>query len=158
MSILVINSGSSSLKFHLFEGESLESRVSGSIDRAEDDDSASVSIRYPGKGKSSKEEKIPGYWAAIKRILRLLEKEICGIAAIGHRIVHGGARFCDNVLVEKKDYYRYERSAGSFTRSFQLPEDVQSDKAKAKFKDGVLEIKIPMTEEAKKKEKKLEIE
>lgn len=60
--------------------------------------------------------------------------------------------------VEKKDYYRFERSFGSFKRSFALPSEVQSDKAKASFKNGVLEIKIPKSEEAKKKEKKIEIE
>ena len=60
--------------------------------------------------------------------------------------------------VEKKDYYRYESSYGSFNRSFSLPAEVQAEKASAKFKDGVLEIRIPKTEEAKKKEKKLMIE
>jgi len=60
--------------------------------------------------------------------------------------------------VEKKDYYRFERSFGSFSRSFRLPKDVQADKAKATFKDGVLELKVPKTEEAKKKEKKVPIE
>ena len=60
--------------------------------------------------------------------------------------------------VEKKDYYRFERSFGSFSRSFRLPKDVQADKAKAIFKDGVLELKVPKTEEAKKKEKKVPIE
>lgn len=60
--------------------------------------------------------------------------------------------------VEKKNYYRFERSYGSFCRSFLLPKEVQTDKAKAKFKDGVLEIKIPVTEEAKKREKKIPIE
>ena len=60
--------------------------------------------------------------------------------------------------VEKKDYYRLERSFGSFSRSFRLPKDVQADKAKATFKDGVLELKVPKTEEAKKKEKKVPIE
>lgn len=60
--------------------------------------------------------------------------------------------------VEKKDYYRLERSYGSFTRSFRLPKEIQTDKAKATFKDGVLEIKVPKTEEAKKKEKKIPIE
>ena len=53
--------------------------------------------------------------------------------------------------VEKKDYYRLERSYGSFTRSFRLPKEVQTDKAKATFKDGVLEVKVPKSEEAKKK-------
>ena len=60
--------------------------------------------------------------------------------------------------IEKKDYYRVERSYGSFTRSFRLPKEVQSDKAKASFKDGVLEIRVPKTEEAMKKEKKVTIE
>ncbi|NOY65353.1 MAG: Hsp20/alpha crystallin family protein [Nitrospirae bacterium] len=59
--------------------------------------------------------------------------------------------------VEKKNYYRYERSFGSFTRSFRLPVDVQTDKAKATFKDGILEIRIPKTEEAKQRARKLEI-
>ena len=59
---------------------------------------------------------------------------------------------------EKKDYYWEERSYGSFVRSFQLPAEVQTDKASAKFKDGVLEIKIPKTEAAKKKEKKVTVE
>ena len=60
--------------------------------------------------------------------------------------------------VEKKDYHSIERSYGSFKRSFSLPSQVQTEKASAKFKDGVLEIKIPKTEEAKKKEKKVMIE
>lgn len=60
--------------------------------------------------------------------------------------------------VEKKNYFRVERSYGSFARTFRLPKEVQTDKAKANFKDGVLEIRIPKTEEAKKKEKKVQIE
>jgi len=60
--------------------------------------------------------------------------------------------------VEKKDYYSLERSYGSFKRSFSLPAEVQTEKASAKFKDGVLEIRVPKTEEAKKKEKKVTIE
>jgi len=53
--------------------------------------------------------------------------------------------------VEKKDYHRIERRYGSFSRSFRLPEDVNGNKAKASFKDGVLEIRIPRSKEAKKK-------
>jgi HSP20 family protein len=60
--------------------------------------------------------------------------------------------------IEKKDYYRLESSYGSFTRTIDLPAEVQTDKAKAKFKDGILEIRAPLTEEAKKKEKKVPIE
>ena len=60
--------------------------------------------------------------------------------------------------VEKKNYHSIERSYGSFKRSFTLPSEVETEKASAKFKDGVLEIRIPKTEEAKKKEKKIVIE
>jgi len=60
--------------------------------------------------------------------------------------------------IEKKNYYRLERSFGSFSRSFNLPAEVQTDKAKAQFKDGILEVRVPKTEEAKQKEKKVSIE
>jgi HSP20 family protein len=60
--------------------------------------------------------------------------------------------------VKKKDYYRCESSYGSFTRTFTLPSEVQTEKVKSKMKDGVLEIRIPKTEEAKKKEVKVKIE
>ncbi|HVN94803.1 MAG TPA: Hsp20/alpha crystallin family protein [Syntrophorhabdaceae bacterium] len=60
--------------------------------------------------------------------------------------------------VKKKDYYHYESSYGSFSRTFNLPAKVQSDKAKTKIKDGILEIRIPKTEEAKKKEVKVKVE
>ncbi|MBZ0158034.1 MAG: Hsp20/alpha crystallin family protein [Alphaproteobacteria bacterium] len=60
--------------------------------------------------------------------------------------------------IEKKNYYRVERSYGSFSRSFHIPSEVQTDQAKAQFKDGILEIRVPKTEEAKKKPKKIPIE
>lgn len=60
--------------------------------------------------------------------------------------------------VEKKNYYWEEPSSGSFSRSFQLPPEVQTDKVEVKFEDGVLEVKIPKTEEAKNREKKMKVE
>jgi len=60
--------------------------------------------------------------------------------------------------VEKKDYYRLERSVGSFERRISLPSGIETEKTKAAFKDGVLEIRIPKTEEARKKERKIKIE
>jgi HSP20 family protein len=52
--------------------------------------------------------------------------------------------------VEKKDYYRVERSCGSFSRTVALPAEVKTGQAKATFKNGVLEMRIPKKEEAKK--------
>jgi len=59
--------------------------------------------------------------------------------------------------VEKKNYYRWESSYGSFARTFTLPSEVQTDKVQTQFKDGVLEVRIPKTEEAIKKVKKVKI-
>ncbi|MFP7754150.1 Hsp20/alpha crystallin family protein [Thermodesulfobacteriota bacterium B35] len=57
--------------------------------------------------------------------------------------------------VDKENYHRIERRYGSFSRSFRLPDNVNAGKAKAEFKDGVLEVRIPKTKESKKK--KIEI-
>ncbi len=75
----------------------------------------------------------------------------------------------DNVLTlkgEKKqekeerdaNYHRIERSYGSFCRSFQLPTSVKTDKIKANYKDGVLNITLPKTEEVKPKEIPISVE
>ena len=53
--------------------------------------------------------------------------------------------------IKEGDYYCSERSFGSFSRSIDLPSDVKADHVKASFKDGVLEIRLPKTEEAKKR-------
>jgi HSP20 family protein len=48
---------------------------------------------------------------------------------------------------KEESYHRVERSYGSFTRSFSLPTKVKADAIEAAFKDGVLTVKIPKTEE-----------
>ena len=50
-----------------------------------------------------------------------------------------------------KKYHRIERSYGSFTRSFTLPEAVKADKVAAEFKDGLLHVRLPKDESAKPK-------
>lgn len=44
---------------------------------------------------------------------------------------------------EKGDYYRCEISRGAYSRTVMLPAEVADDKARAKFKDGVLELTLP---------------
>ncbi len=56
-----------------------------------------------------------------------------------------------------KNYYRMERSYGSFSRTIPLPTGIDSEKASAVFKKGVLTITIPKTEEAKAKIKKIKV-
>ena len=48
--------------------------------------------------------------------------------------------------------YRAERFFGKFRRALTLPKPVQSDKAKATYKDGILTVTLPKTEEAKPKQ------
>ena len=60
--------------------------------------------------------------------------------------------------IEEEDYFRCERSYGSFVRSVELPTGVQADKVKASFKNGILEVRLPKTEEAKTKEIKVKVE
>ena len=60
--------------------------------------------------------------------------------------------------IKEEAYSFSERSYGSFSRSLHLPCAVESDKAKATFKNGILEVKLPKTEEAKKRHKKVKIE
>jgi len=53
---------------------------------------------------------------------------------------------------EKADVYRAERFVGRFQRALTLPSPVAVDKIKAQYKDGVLTITLPKTEEAKPKQ------
>lgn len=57
---------------------------------------------------------------------------------------------------EKGDYYRCEISRGSYSRTLPLPAEVDDEKAKANFKDGVLELTLPKVEKAKKRTIKVE--
>jgi HSP20 family protein len=59
--------------------------------------------------------------------------------------------------VKEEDYYRCERTYGAFSRSIDLPVAVQTDKVNASFKNGVLEIRLPKTEEAKKNVVKVKV-
>jgi HSP20 family protein len=72
-------------------------------------------------------------------------------------------KFEDNTLVvsgerkyesttDEKSFHRVERIYGSFTRSISVPKDIDSEKISASFKNGVLEITLPKTNEVKPKE------
>jgi HSP20 family protein len=56
-----------------------------------------------------------------------------------------------------KKFHKVERSYGSFSRSFTLPEDAEEDKLAAEFKEGVLTVHLPKTAQAKTKSKKIKI-
>lgn len=58
---------------------------------------------------------------------------------------------------KKKNYYRIERSYGTFRRSFALPNNVDTGKIAANMKDGILTVEIPKKEEAKPKEIEIKV-
>jgi HSP20 family protein len=60
--------------------------------------------------------------------------------------------------VEEENYLRVERTYGSFSRSFSLPNTVNSEAIKADYKNGVLTLTIPKREEAKPKQIKVNVE
>ena len=54
--------------------------------------------------------------------------------------------------IKDEHYYRKERSFGKFNRSFSLQEPIKPDLIKAGFKDGVLTVEVPRSEEEKPKQ------
>lgn len=60
--------------------------------------------------------------------------------------------------VKEENYHRMERAYGAFQRSFTLPNIVEKDKVKARYKDGVLEITLPKASESKPKQIKVEVQ
>ena len=60
--------------------------------------------------------------------------------------------------VSEDNYLRVERSYGSFTRSFALPNTVNTEAIKADYRDGVLTIRMPKREESKPKQVKVSVQ
>ena len=93
----------------------------------------------------------------VKAELPGLRKEDLDINITGDVVTISGEKKAEE-KVERKNFYRVERAFGSFTRKLRLPSDTLADKAKATFKDGVLEIRIPKTEEAREKTRKIQVD
>lgn len=70
--------------------------------------------------------------------------------------IRGERRWSEDEAREHK-FLHVERAYGQFERLIQLPLAVQADKVKASYRDGVLEIKLPKTEELKPREIKIDI-
>lgn len=81
----------------------------------------------------------------IKAELPGLEAKDVTIAVENNVLILKGKRHAETE-VKKESYHRMERSYGAFCRSFALPAALDSDKAKADFKDGVLTITLPKKE------------
>jgi HSP20 family protein len=85
----------------------------------------------------------------------LSEKDI-HLSITGDMLTLRGERRWDQA-VKQESYFRGERWYGRFERAVPLPIPVQADKVKASYRDGVLIIKLPKTEEIKPKEIKIDV-
>ncbi len=106
MNILVINCGSSSLKFQLIDAESEQVIAKGLCERIGIDGSRMV-YQKAGAEKQTTEAVMNDHKAAIRMVIDALTAEGSGvvtdlseIGAVGHRIVHGGERFASSVLID----------------------------------------------------------
>ena len=59
--------------------------------------------------------------------------------------------------VKEEHYHRIERQYGSFSRSFSLPQTVDTAKVGADYKNGVLTVRLPLREEAKPRQIKVDV-
>jgi HSP20 family protein len=83
------------------------------------------------------------------------EKDVA-LSITGDLLTLKGERTVNREFKDENTYHA-ERVYGKFERSVQLPMPVQSEKVKATYRDGVLEVKLPKAEEVKPKAIKIDI-
>ncbi len=101
--VLVINSGSSSMKYQLVDVESGRALATGIVERIGDDSARAVHVS--GGAKSEHVGTIADHAAALQVMRQLFidsGRPLIGedLAAVGHRVVHGGSLFGDPVLID----------------------------------------------------------
>ena len=108
MKILVLNCGSSSVKFQLIEMDNEEVLAKGVVEKI---GSSEAILNYQPKGKNKivQTREIVNHDVAISLVLRTLMhpkngviKDKSEIAGIGHRLVHGGEEFSESALITEK--------------------------------------------------------
>ena len=106
MNILVINCGSSSLKYQLIDSESEKVLAKGLCERIGIDGSA-ITHQPAGGDKVTTEVPMPDHTEAVKYVIEKLTdpkvgvvKSLDEIGAVGHRIVHGGEKFASSVVID----------------------------------------------------------
>ena len=104
MNVLVINCGSSSLKFQLINSESEQVLAKGLCERIGID--GSLTYQPEGGEKVKSDKAMPTHTEAIQFVIDALTDENTGvvkslseIGAVGHRVVHGGEKFASSVVI-----------------------------------------------------------
>jgi sulfhydrogenase subunit alpha len=97
--VLVLNSGSSSVKFALLDPGSGQRMLDGMAEKV-GTTGAVLHLQREGGDPVTEQLDDSSYQAVISRILGRLPSSGPGLAGVGHRVVHGGARFAASVLVD----------------------------------------------------------
>lgn len=104
MNVLVINCGSSSLKFQLIDSESEAVLAKGLCERIGID--GKLTYQPTGGEKITEDKPMPTHTEAIQYVLDALTdaetgvvKSLDEIGAVGHRVLHGGEKYCESVIV-----------------------------------------------------------
>lgn len=108
MKVLVLNSGSSSIKFQLFDSDGWQPLASGAVSRIGEAEGEIRAKWLDGEGRAQAQEDrlpIPSHQEGIDRIIAGLRQsgvlaDLSELAAIGHRVVHGGERFRSPTVVD----------------------------------------------------------
>ena len=116
MKVLVINAGSSSIKYQLYQMPDAKVLAKGNVERIGEEISK-LTHSYDGKSHSA-ELKVEDHEKAMELILGTLVnsrhgvlKDISEIRAVGHRVVHGGEEFTGSVLINEKVIASIEKFA-----------------------------------------------
>ena len=114
MKILVLNCGSSSIKYALYNMDTKEVMASGGAERV-GMDGAFVKVKMPNGEKVTFMHDIPEHTEGVKFIFSLLTdaeigviKSLNEIDAVGHRMVHGGEKFTKSVLINDEVIKAFE--------------------------------------------------
>jgi HSP20 family protein len=115
-------------------------------------------LRWPGELMQATAVDVyeEGEQVVVKAEVPGMKREEIDVHVAGDVITISGKKEKEE-KVERKDYFRYERSAGEFRRAVQLPAEIEPDKVTAQLKDGVLEIRAPKTSEEKARSRKIEV-
>lgn len=107
MKVLVINAGSSSLKYQLIDMSNESPLAVGLCERIGIDNSIITQKRFDGK-KLEKQVDLPTHKIALEEVVKALTdsefgviKDMAEINAVGHRVVHGGERFTSSALIDE---------------------------------------------------------
>jgi len=117
----------------LSEESGLQSSFSPSVDISETDEEIRVAVELPG-----------------------MDPENIEVSYTGNALTISGEKQTEREQQEEH-FYRKERSYGSFRRSIPLPGTIREEDVEASFKNGVLQIQLPKSPEARERASRIEI-